>query len=452
MADGQYVEDTGNGYNVVDNGQVIGSYSDLNAAQDAYNAATGGEAFQPYGSPGADAYGGGLDPQAAAEQAAMGAGAGSGNTNSQPTYGGGGGGYNGDWSLPADQISSASNPYPQTGGSAISDYFPLISIPGAQAPINQTNYTIGPDGMMVHAPGQAAPVDQHNLTNMPNQMSPGSFAAISLLGSKDNSILNGQSGIVPNGDGTFSVYAPDASGNIVKQVDNDGNSAWTQDFAQQVYANAMQNAGGAPPPTPTPPIRTAPQPLPGGAAPSSGGKSLDQMTSELRAAGYNGPWDANSIMAAYKRTVNGGNAPTKDPSAGINAQVNALMQAQIQANQAAMAQQQANFVTQSKESQLNNLLSQAKSYPGAMTAINQLMSDLGLPPITTGAQLGSTGIMPNQINPAQWDAMPQAAKALILAAYEATGGNPADFTAGIDAQRPAGRGSTSVATSYAGLH
>ena len=37
-----------------------------------------------------------------------------------------------------------------------------------------------------------------------------------------------------------------------------------------------------------------------------GGKTLKQMTSELRAAGYPGPWDDASVQVAYARTVNGG--------------------------------------------------------------------------------------------------------------------------------------------------
>ncbi len=68
--------------------------------------------------------------------------------------------------------------------------------------------------------------------------------------------------------------------------------------------------------------------------------------------------------------------------------------------------------------------------------INQALQQLGFPPINVNA--GSAAVMPNGIDPATWDALPQSAKTIILAAWQARGGNPADFQKGIDSQRPTG--------------
>lgn len=45
-----------------------------------------------------------------------------------------------------------------------------------------------------------------------------------------------------------------------------------------------------------------------GSNPSPASGSLDDIKNQLRNAGYPGPWDDASVIAAYQRTVNGGNA------------------------------------------------------------------------------------------------------------------------------------------------
>ncbi len=491
MADGQYVEDTGNGYNVVDNGNVIGTYDDINAAQDAYNQATGGGAFQSY-----DSGSGGGSPD-------YGGGGGS---------GGGGQGWNDPSGIPGLTVGQLfSQTYNQPGqdpysiwqqqggggesgggapstatGSSLSSYYPLLSPPGVQAPIDQHNYTVDANGLQKHAPGTPAPVDQYNLTNMPNTTSPQAFAALSMLpqlgaqgtsgwdnldqATKDafntaatgagmsgqqlwerenaSNKGGGSGGAAPSPVNTWNTLDGTTKSLFDAQAQANGNGQTGQQLWEQENARNMAAAGAPPATTPKPAVGTPIIP-PGSNQPAPGGKSLDQMTQELRQAGYNGPWDQASILAAYKRTVNGGNAPAPASNNSVNAQLQAQMQAIVDSNKAAQQIQQQQFQQTSQVSQLNNLLSQAKNYPGAMTAVNALMSSLGLPPITTGEQLGATGIMPNQINPAMWDAMPAAAKALVLAAWEARGGDPADFTAGIDAQRPSGRAPGGVQTVYA---
>lgn len=84
--------------------------------------------------------------------------------------------------------------------------------------------------------------------------------------------------------------------------------------------------------------------------------------------------------------------------------------------------------------------------PGMVPVINAALQALGLPPIQTGGGLGHD-VMPNGITPAMWDAMPQAAKQLILLAWQARGGASEDFLAGINAQRPSGGAITGNAQS-----
>lgn len=60
----------------------------------------------------------------------------------------------------------------------------------------------------------------------------------------------------------------------------------------------------------------------------NGPRSIAQMTTELKAAGYPGPWDDTSVIAAYNRTAGGGvtpgegTTPTPTPTPGVDDWVN----------------------------------------------------------------------------------------------------------------------------------
>ena len=91
--------------------------------------------------------------------------------------------------------------------------------------------------------------------------------------------------------------------------------------------------------------------------------------------------------------------------------------------------------------------------PAAVNTINGLLQQMGLPPLGTSA---GPGVLPNGISPAQWDAMPDAAKQIILQAWAMrAGGDPAtaakDFIKQIDSQRPSGAAPSSEAVHYAPL-
>lgn len=91
-------------------------------------------------------------------------------------------------------------------------------------------------------------------------------------------------------------------------------------WAEGAYGTAVANQG-------------APTPISTG---SGGGKSIDQMKSELRVAGYPGPWDDASVQAAYARTANGGSGGGAGGMTGFNSSA-----AQIAAQVASAAAQQA---------------------------------------------------------------------------------------------------------------
>lgn len=82
--------------------------------------------------------------------------------------------------------------------------------------------------------------------------------------------------------------------------------------------------------------------------------------------------------------------------------------------------------------------------PSLLAPINGALASLGLPGIGGGSALASQGVIPNQLTAAQWDALPDAAKQLIILAWQARGGDPKDFLAGIDAQRPQGASQTAA--------
>lgn len=99
-------------------------------------------------------------------------------------------------------------------------------------------------------------------------------------------------------------------------------------------------------------------------------------------------------------------------------------------------------------STLNNLAGVLSSSPAAadlLPAINAALQNLGYPAISL-PQGSPGGIMPNAITPAEWDALPAESKQLILAAWQARGGNPNDFLAGINAQRPGYTGNPNAAS------
>lgn len=88
--------------------------------------------------------------------------------------------------------------------------------------------------------------------------------------------------------------------------------------------------------------------------------------------------------------------------------------------------------------------------PGMIPVLNADLQKLGLPQVNIngGNGQGQQGVMPNGISPAAWDALGTAAQQMILQAWQARGGDPKDFLAGIDAQRPSSGGG-SVTARYA---
>jgi len=68
-----------------------------------------------------------------------------------------------------------------------------------------------------------------------------------------------------------------------------------------------------------------------------------------------------------------------------------------------------------------------------------LMQSLGINTAAASAGAGTTAVNPLGIPPATWDAMSPAAQQLLLDAFSAQGGEPADFAKVINDQRPGGR-------------
>lgn len=67
-------------------------------------------------------------------------------------------------------------------------------------------------------------------------------------------------------------------------------------------------------------------------AASSNG-DIEQMKSELRVAGYQGPWDDASVRAAYARTVNGGNAGSRGGVSTVNSDLSDVFRGLAGSNQ-----------------------------------------------------------------------------------------------------------------------
>lgn len=111
----------------------------------------------------------------------------------------------------------------------------------------------------------------------------------------------GYSNVEQTAPGVYTAYVngqPVASGSNLTQIERQYNDA-----VNGTHTAGIQGAPSAPAMgNPTASIQ------PYAPTTSFGGKSVDQMRNELRAAGYAGPWDDASVQATYSRTVNGGNA------------------------------------------------------------------------------------------------------------------------------------------------
>src|SRR5690348_4570234 len=188
-------------------------------------------------------------------------------------------------------------------------------------------------------------------------------------------------------------------------------------------------------------------------------KTRQQMINDLMSAGYNGGVDLNTLApqalvmlsnSAYNvgQTQKAAQQQQQDQQAAANfAQqqfqegIRQFNDKQSQALQVAQMQNQTDL-TKAQQQYETSLADALKSGltgpfgPGLLAPLNADLQKLGLP----GVSVGGPGVQANSISPAQWDALPDAMKQQLLQAYQAQGGDPKAFLAGIDAQRRAGRG------------
>jgi len=115
----------------------------------------------------------------------------------------------------------------------------------------------------------------------------------------------------------FNAESPDIAQQII-----DERSSWValNNYTQVVVANRRANpVVVSPVPGAGPDIIQRPEPVQAQTYQTPNGpRTIDQMTAELKAAGYSGPWDSDSIVAAYQKTsasANSAPAPTVNTSA-----------------------------------------------------------------------------------------------------------------------------------------
>ncbi len=212
---------------------------------------------------------------------------------------------------------------------------------------------------------------------------------------------------------------------------NNGSKGWDNPATQAIFTNTYGPGGSQYNPNLTPQQVWQQQNAQGGqgGGANNGGLGVlpmnDSRRQALQQAG-SPRWNDPSLTAADYQSISS-NAQMQGQEAAYGRQQQAV-------TQATLADAQSRLAT-SLLSQLNGQMG-----PGLVPAINSALAALGMPAISNGQTLGAEGLMPNAISPAMWDAMPDAAKQMILLGYQARGGDPKDFVAGIDAQRPKGAG------------
>lgn len=165
----------------------------------------------------------------------------------------------------------------------------------------------------------------------------------------------GQNYVARNAQGTYDV--------VINGV-NHGPYA-TQQEAEQQYNTLMGQSNA--PATPTDNGKTYNTP--------NGPKTLAQMRTELSTAGYNGPSDDASIIAAYNSTVSGAGATGGTPTGGANpaasAQklLDAIASGNTQAAEEAAKEFQQDLAEKQREFDANQQAGQQKNYQDLATTL-----------------------------------------------------------------------------------
>jgi len=229
----------------------------------------------------------------------------------------------------------------------------------------------------------------------------------------------------------------------------------------------------------------------GSYATPNGQRTIAQIRAELAAAGYNGPQDDASLVAAYNRTAAGPGAGASSGAGAGGYDWNAYWNAQQQSNREQFDWTKQNAARQQYGEIARALLSGAASLTGpqdwlkyaqytqggknifstlfgsqgapafgapsgnsqALT-IGDILSQLGLTSPgsgTTGGAAATGGAtaqsaqapLPHQVNPAVWDSLSPTARAMVLGSVQAGNTpsgywNPDDWLAQINATRPRG--------------